>query len=131
MNARAHRWRWCTDRVQSCAVYRLYGSDPLLPSSSPAYSNTLLVLPVSRRRAAGGPDAPDLTESLTNLGINTAAVAVLSWLVWRDVSSKQAELRVTTREEGLGRLQVRVCVCVWMGGCGGACKMGCGISVPS
>ncbi|KAG2446119.1 hypothetical protein HXX76_000718 [Chlamydomonas incerta] len=67
----------------------------------------LLVI-LARLAAAlqGGPDAPELNETLTNLGINTAAVAVLSFLVYRDVSSKQAELRVTTREEGLGRLQV-------------------------
>lgn len=54
----------------------------------------------------GGPDAPDLTESLTNLGVNTTAVAVLSFLLYRDVSQKQQAVRITTREELLGRLQI-------------------------
>ncbi|KAG2448651.1 hypothetical protein HYH02_006008 [Chlamydomonas schloesseri] len=66
----------------------------------------LVILTRLARSLQGGPDAPDLNESLTNLGINTAAVALLSWLLWRDISSKQAEMKITTREEGLGRLQV-------------------------
>lgn len=67
---------------------------------------------------AGGPDAPDLTESLTNLGVNTTAVAVLSFLLYRDVSQKQQAVRITTREELLGRLQVgRGCSArLWGGG---------------
>lgn len=76
-----------------------------MPATCP--SVTMCLLPTATTTTtAGGPDAPDLNESLTNLGINVTAVAVLSWLVYRDVSSKQAELRITTREEGLGRLQV-------------------------
>jgi hypothetical protein len=33
----------------------------------------------------GGPDAPDLQETLQNFGINSVAFAVLSFLVYRDV----------------------------------------------
>ncbi|GIL43550.1 hypothetical protein Vafri_1251 [Volvox africanus] len=54
----------------------------------------------------GGPGAPELNESLTNLGINSLAVAVLSYLLYRDVSQKQEAVRITTREELIGRLQV-------------------------
>ncbi|KAG2498001.1 hypothetical protein HYH03_004260 [Edaphochlamys debaryana] len=54
----------------------------------------------------GGPGAPELTESLTNFGINSAAVAVLSFLLYRDISSKQQAVKITTREELLGRLQI-------------------------
>ncbi|EFJ44781.1 acetylglucosaminyltransferase [Volvox carteri f. nagariensis] len=54
----------------------------------------------------GGPEAPDLNESLTNLGVNSVAVAVLSYLLYRDVSQKQEAVRITTREELMGRLQI-------------------------
>ncbi|GLC51467.1 hypothetical protein PLESTB_000505700 [Pleodorina starrii] len=67
-----------------------------------------LVIIIGRlvKSIAGGPDAPDLTESLTNLGVNTVAVAVLSYLLYRDVSQKQEAVRITTREEVMGRLQI-------------------------
>jgi hypothetical protein len=58
----------------------------------------------------GGEGAPDLTESLTNLGINAAAVAVFGFLVARDLQSKERDTRVTNREEELGRLLVSVIV---------------------
>ncbi|KAJ9527361.1 hypothetical protein QJQ45_025630 [Haematococcus lacustris] len=54
----------------------------------------------------GGPDAPDLTETLQNFGINSVAVAILGFLVYRDVQSKQKADHITDREETLGRLQL-------------------------
>jgi hypothetical protein len=56
----------------------------------------------------GGEGAPDLTESLTNLGINGAAVVLFGFLVARDLQSKERDTRVTSREEELGRLLVSV-----------------------
>ncbi|GFH31856.1 acetylglucosaminyltransferase, partial [Haematococcus lacustris] len=58
---------------------------------------------VSIQAEHGGPDAPDLTETLQNFGINSVAVAILGFLVYRD--SKQKADRITDREETLGRLQ--------------------------
>lgn len=55
----------------------------------------------------GGDGAPDLTESVTNLGVNVAALAVLSFLVGRDLQAREKAQKVTSREEELGRLLVR------------------------
>lgn len=54
----------------------------------------------------GGEGAPDLTESLQNFGINSAVLAVLGAVLYRDAQSKQKSLQVTDREELLSRLQV-------------------------
>jgi hypothetical protein len=48
-------------------------------------------------------------ESLTNFAINSTAVAVLGFLVWRDLQEQVKVRRRTEREEGLGRLLVRCC----------------------
>ena len=56
---------------------------------------------------AGGEGAPDLQESVQNFGINSAALAVLSFLLWRDFSKERADIQTASREEGLARLQVR------------------------
>lgn len=58
---------------------------------------------------AGGPDAPDLSESLTNLGVNVTALVVLVFLLLRDLRSKDKDVTITQREEGLGRLLVSQC----------------------
>lgn len=55
----------------------------------------------------GGPGAPDLTESLTNLGVNLGALAVLVFLLSRDLKDRDKAAQVTEREEALGRLLVR------------------------
>jgi hypothetical protein len=47
-------------------------------------------------------------ESLTNFGINSAAVAVLGFLVYRDLQAQKKATSVTKREEELSRLLVRV-----------------------
>jgi hypothetical protein len=54
----------------------------------------------------GGEGAPDLAESVTNLGVNVAALAVLSALVARDLQAREKAAKVTSREEELGRLLV-------------------------
>ncbi len=79
---------------------------PLLHSSLPIFHACILTCARHGMLLAGGPDAPELTESLTNLGVNVTAVVVLSFLLYRDVSAKQQAVRITNREEGLGRLQV-------------------------
>ena len=66
-----------------------------------------------RTTKTGGPDAPPLAESLTNLGINSAALAVLTFLLIRDLRGREADVKVTRREEALSRLLVRA------GGAGG------------
>ncbi|CAD7695268.1 unnamed protein product [Ostreobium quekettii] len=68
-----------------------------------------LLIILARLAAAlkGGEGAPDLQESITNLGINLAAVVVLGFLFYRDVSQSDKDAAVTAREEALGALQVR------------------------
>jgi hypothetical protein len=56
---------------------------------------------------AGGEGAPNLQETLQNFGINAAALAVLGFFVYRDVSAQQKDQAVILREEALARLQVR------------------------
>lgn len=55
---------------------------------------------------AGGEGAPDLAETLKNLAINGAAVAVLGFIFSRDLTGSQKDRRVVEREEALARLQV-------------------------
>ena len=55
---------------------------------------------------AGGDGAPDLTETLQNFAINSAAFALLSFLFVRDIQSQDRDQRTIQREEMLGRLQV-------------------------
>jgi len=54
----------------------------------------------------GGEGAPPLSESLQNLAINSAALGGLGFLLLRDLAGRERDLRVTQREEGLGRLLV-------------------------
>jgi len=54
----------------------------------------------------GGEGAPDVTETLQNLGINSAAVVVLGGLLYRDLKSKEKDVKVTKREEEMGRLLI-------------------------
>lgn len=61
---------------------------------------------VPPRAAAGGDEAPDLTETLKNLAINGAAVAALGWIVRRDLTTSDRDKKVVVREESLARLQV-------------------------
>ncbi len=56
----------------------------------------------------GGEGAPDLNESLTNLAINGAALAVLSFLLVRDLRARDKDAAVTAREEALSRLLVKL-----------------------
>lgn len=55
----------------------------------------------------GAPNAPDATETLTNAGINAAAVAILGTIVYRDVQGARRDRQVVEREETLATLQVR------------------------
>lgn len=54
----------------------------------------------------GGEGAPDLQETAQNFGINAAALGVLGFFVYRDLSSQNKDQQVILREEALGRLQV-------------------------
>lgn len=49
----------------------------------------------------------DLTQSLQNFAINSAALAIFGFLVYRDWSKEQADQQQIKREEELGKLQVR------------------------
>lgn len=55
---------------------------------------------------AGGEGAPDLTETLLNLSINSAALAAFSFLFFRDLQGAERDKKVVDREELLGRLLV-------------------------
>jgi hypothetical protein len=56
-----------------------------------------------------------LQESLTNFGINSTALAILSFLVYRDLQAQKKATSVTSREEELGRLLVSRCgVVCWV-----------------
>lgn len=69
-----------------------------------------LLIIIARLAAAlkGGEGAPDVMESVTNLGVNTAAIAVLGFLLSRDLQAKEKDARISKREEELGRLLVGV-----------------------
>ena len=55
----------------------------------------------------GGEGAPDLTESLTNFGVNAGVLTLAGVLLYRDNKAKEKSVEVTDREELLSRLQVR------------------------
>lgn len=57
---------------------------------------------------AGGEGAPPLSESLTNLGVNVAALAVFGTLVARDLAARDKDTRITAREEELSRLLIQL-----------------------
>ena len=61
---------------------------------------------VSWHALVGGEGAPDLTESLLNLSINSAALAGFSFLLFRDLQGAEKDRKVVDREELLGRLLV-------------------------
>lgn len=70
------------------------------------------------RAPAGGEGAPELQESVQNFGINVGALAVLSYFLYRDVKTREVDLKSSRREEALGRLQVREqggCRRMWVG----------------
>ena len=67
----------------------------------------MVVAEVSWRECAGGEGAPELTESLLNLSINSAALAGFSFLFLRDLQGAERDRKVVDREELLGRLLVR------------------------
>ncbi|PSC70246.1 LOW PSII ACCUMULATION chloroplastic [Micractinium conductrix] len=54
----------------------------------------------------GGEGAPELQETLQNFGINSAALAVLGFFVYRDVASSRRDQAVIAQEEALGQLQL-------------------------
>lgn len=56
----------------------------------------------------GGDNAPDLSETTTNFGINAAAVALFGYLVYRDLAAQRRDEQVVEREEALGALEVRL-----------------------
>ena len=55
---------------------------------------------------AGGEGAPDLNETLTNLAVNAGGLAVLSWLVSRDITAQGRDREIIAREEELAKLQI-------------------------
>jgi len=54
----------------------------------------------------GGEGAPDLTETVTNLGINTAGLIVFSLLLRGELEGRKKIIQKVEREEELGRLGV-------------------------
>ncbi len=64
-------------------------------------------------RSAGGNGAPDLTETLLNLSINSAALAAFSFLFFRDLQGAERDKKVVDREELLGHLLVSPVRCVF------------------
>ena len=56
---------------------------------------------------AATPGTGDLTQAAQNFAINSAAVAVCGYLLYRDYSQQQKDQQQIAREETLGRLQVR------------------------
>jgi len=67
-----------------------------------------LVIITTRLASAikGGEGAPDLTESLKNFGINSAALLILGAVFVRDWKAAGVDRRAVEAEEALGRLQV-------------------------
>ncbi|KAK9816632.1 hypothetical protein WJX72_003075 [[Myrmecia] bisecta] len=56
----------------------------------------------------GGEGAPDLTETLKNFTINSGAVAVLGFVLYRDIQGGSRDKQVVEREESLARLQIQL-----------------------
>lgn len=54
----------------------------------------------------GGENAPDVTDSAQNFGINAAALALLGYLLYRDITSQRRDQQIVEREEDLAALQV-------------------------
>lgn len=52
----------------------------------------------------GGEGAPELAETVQNFGINSGVLALLLFLLWRDLQTKSRDEKVTEREEEMGRL---------------------------
>lgn len=73
---------------------------------SPHTSERALALRVFISGGAGGEGAPDLTETLLNLSINSVALAAFSFLFFRDLQGAERDKKVVDREELLGRLLV-------------------------
>lgn len=71
-----------------------------------ATAGLLIILARLAGALQGGEGAPDLQETLTNLGINVTAVVVLGALVANDLRGKSAAEEKVSREEDLGALEV-------------------------
>lgn len=54
----------------------------------------------------GGEGSPNLVETLQNLAVNGAAVAILGFVFQRDLRGSQSDRKTVEREEALARLQV-------------------------
>ena len=54
----------------------------------------------------GGEGAPDLGESVRNFGINSTAVAVLTFLFLRELKQGKEQLKIVEEEEDMGKLLV-------------------------
>lgn len=80
------------------------GYDAFNFSSGKGVQRGWKLLTASHPAAAAGDG--DLQESLINFSINAAALAVFGFLVYRDYSKQQQDIRQIEREEALGRLQV-------------------------
>lgn len=58
------------------------------------------------RALQGGEGAPDLTETATNLAITGGGLALLVFLLRRDLKAKAKDVKKTSREDALSRLQI-------------------------
>jgi hypothetical protein len=93
-------------RTEARAPFRLARTILFGGLSAGAGLGLIVILGRLAASLRGGEGAPPLTESLTNLAVNSGALAVLVFLLLRDLAGRERDLRVTQREEGLGRLLV-------------------------
>jgi Low psii accumulation1 / Rep27 len=68
---------------------------------------TKLLCYACMQAVSGGPDAPNLGETAQNFGVNAAALALLLWLVSRELAAGARDSDKVAREDELGRLQAR------------------------
>jgi tetratricopeptide (TPR) repeat protein len=93
-------------RTEARAPFRLARTILFGGLSAGAGLGLIVILGRLAASLKGGEGAPPLAESLTNLAVNAGALTVLAFLLLRDLAGRERDLRVTQREEGLGRLLI-------------------------
>lgn len=93
-------------RVEAKSPFRTFRLFALSGLDAGAGIGLLIILSRLASAIKGGPGAPELGESLRNLGINATAVAVLTFFLVRDLRDQRSKLKEVEEEEELGKLQV-------------------------
>jgi len=108
-------------RSEARAPFRLARTTLLGGLAAGAGLGLLIIATRLAAALAGAPGAPALQETAGNFGVNAGALALLVFLLRRDLRSKSRDEERVDREEKLARLQVGGVRCAG-GECGHGCK---------